>query len=460
MKELKVAVIGGGLVGALETCCLAKRGHQVDLYEGRPDIRLLEHVKGRSINMALSRRGREALRHVGLEDEVTRNGIPMYSRMIHDINGNTKPILYGTPDQFIMSIDRRRLNEILLSGAEAYENVTLHFEHKLVSCDCLSGEVKFMNDGKEVKADYDLIVGCDGAYSMTRRQIMKQTRMNFSQEFIPHGYMELLMPPTSDDDYAMAINHLHIWPRNEYMMIGLPNPDKSFTVTLFMPFSIFESLTTEKQILEFFKDKFPDSIPLLGEKDLVETYLSAQALPLISVKCKPYHIDNKVVILGDAAHAMVPFYGQGMNAGLEDCLVLDGLMDEYSDDMVKVLDTYSQIRNCDAEAICDLAMYNYIEMRKSVNSRLFLLRKRLDNFLHWIMPNYWIPLYTMVSFTRIPYHMCIEYKKKQDRIVKYGLVAAGMCGLFGIGAGIWLYYLKKEYGVWAYLAGRVWKSYW
>ncbi|XP_045185472.2 kynurenine 3-monooxygenase-like [Mercenaria mercenaria] len=414
-----VIVIGGGLVGALHACFMAKRGYKVDIYEMRDDIRTMEVVRGRSINLALSVRGREALRRVGVEDQIVKFGIPMYSRMIHDRDGKRRPIPYGKKDEYIMSIDRRHLNEILLTEAEKFPNVSTHFEHKVVECNFSAGTVTFQKkDGSSVTVTADLIVGCDGAYSKVRQEMMKKTLLDYEQVFIPHGYMELNMPPTPQDKYAMEVNYLHIWARNEYMMIALPNYDRSYTVTLFMPFEIFKTLTTENAVLNFFKDNFADSIPLLGEKALIETVIKNKALPMVTVKCSPYHVKDRVVIMGDAAHAMVPFYGQGMNCGFEDCIVFADLLDKHEGDFAATLSEFTSYRSIDAKAMCDLAFYNYIEMRQSVNSRLFLLRKKVDNFLFWLFPNTWIPLYTTVSFSRKRYHECIKNKEWQDKVIQ------------------------------------------
>ncbi|XP_067680999.1 kynurenine 3-monooxygenase-like isoform X1 [Haliotis asinina] len=430
-NKKRVAVVGGGLVGSLNACFLAKRGFHVDLYEKRPDIRTQEIVRGRSINLALSHRGRQALKHVGLEDEVVQNGIPMYARMIHNKDGSTRPIPYGRRDQYIMSVDRRRLNELLLSAADERENVTLHFEHKLVNCDLKTGEIIFEKPDKtKVKQKVDLILGNDGAFSAVRKEMIRQSsRFNYAQEYIPHGYMELVIKPTSSGEFAMATNYLHIWPRNEFMMIGLPNQDKTFTATLFMPFAMFEEITSEKELMEFFTAKFPDSIPLIGEDALKKTFFSGKGLPMVSIKCSPYHFGDKALLMGDAAHAMVPFYGQGMNAGFEDLLVFDEILDQCDNDLSASIEQFTNFRNIDAQAICDLAMYNYIEMRKSVNSPLFLLRKRIDNLLYTLFPKSWIPLYTMVSFTRTRYHECINKRKWQDQVIKKLCVGMAVVGV-------------------------------
>ncbi|CAH1261559.1 KMO [Branchiostoma lanceolatum] len=447
-KQKSVAVVGGGLVGAMNACYLSSRGFKVDLYEARQDIRTMEIVRGRSINLALSCRGRQALKKVGLEDQVVKDGIPMYARMIHDLNGTLRPIPYGKSDQYIMSVDRRKLNETLLTAAEERPDVTLHFQHKLISCDLEKGKLSFKiapahdddsrgqvyerNGGADVEVTTDLIMGNDGAYSAIRKHMVKRPRFNYSQEYIPHGYMELTVPP-HNGEFAMAINYLHIWPRNEYMMIALPNQDKSFTLTLFMPFDMFDQIKTGDDVMRFFMEKFPDSVPLIGEESLKETYFKLPPLPLVSVKCSPYHVSDKAVIMGDAAHAMVPFYGQGMNCGFEDCLVFDEIMEELGNDLSKVLPEFSVVRSPDAHAICDLAMYNYIEMRESVNSRWFLMRKKVDACLHAIMPRVFIPLYTMVSFSRIRYHVVINKAKKQDVLVDNSIQA--LMALTAVGGG-------------------------
>ncbi|XP_050404487.1 kynurenine 3-monooxygenase [Patella vulgata] len=414
-----VVIVGAGLVGSLNACYLAKRGFNVKVYERRPDIRTQQHVKGRSINLALSCRGREALKMVGLEETVVHNGIPMRARMIHDLDGKRHPIPYGEKDQYIMSVDRRNLNELLLNAAEKHDNIEFVFEHKLVRCNFESGQAEFEGPDKSIKTETaDLFIGCDGAFSSLRNLMMRATRLNYQQEYIPHGYIELTIQPTNNE-FAMEVNYLHIWPRNEYMMIALPNQDKTYTTTLFMPFKVFESLQTEDDIIEFFKENYPDAVPLLGEGHIKQTLITTKAQSLISVKCYPYHIGSNWLIMGDAAHAMVPFYGQGMNAGFEDCIVLDELMNKYDLDFSQVLPAYTEKRHTDATAICDLAMYNYIEMRSAVNSKLFLLRKKMDNFLQKLFPNSWIPLYTMVSFTRTRYHECVARRAKQDKIIQY-----------------------------------------
>ncbi|XP_059504623.1 kynurenine 3-monooxygenase isoform X1 [Stegostoma tigrinum] len=421
----RVAIVGGGLVGALNACFFAKRGFQVELYEARKDIRTAKDARGRSINLALSYRGRQALKAIGMEDQVVSKGIPMYGRMIHSLSGSKSSISYGRKDQYILSVDRANLNRTLLFAANQYPNVKLNFETKLQHYSADKGILTFIRpDGTTCEVSHDLVVGCDGAFSTTRKQFMRLARFDYSHVYIPHGYMELTIPP-KNGDFAMEPNFLHIWPRNTFMMIALPNLDKSFTCTLFMPFEEFEKLTTGDEVLQFFKKCFPDSIPLIGVEALMQDYFRLPAQAMISVKCSSYHIGSKCVLMGDAAHAVVPFYGQGMNAGFEDCIVFDEIMDKLHNDTCKCLPEFSRLRVPDCHAIADLAMYNYVEMRKHVNSKWFIFRKHVDNFLHYCMPRTVVPLYTMVTFTRIRYHKVIQQSKRQSKVINTMLFVTG-----------------------------------
>ncbi|XP_078085772.1 kynurenine 3-monooxygenase [Mustelus asterias] len=424
-RTKKVAIVGGGLVGALNACFFAKRGFQVELYEARKDVRTAKDVRGRSINLALSYRGRQALKAIGMEDQVVSKGIPMRGRMIHSLAGKKSSISYGTSNQYILSVDRANLNRTLLFAASQYPNVMLNFEEKLQQYNADNGILTFMRpDGSTHEVSHDLVVGCDGAFSTTRKQFMRQTRFDYSHVYVPHGYMELTIPP-KNGDFAMEPNFLHIWPRNTFMMIALPNMDTSFTCTLFMPFEEFEKLTTGDEVILFFKKYFPDSIPLLGVEALKQDYFRLPAQAMISVKCSSYNIGCKSMLMGDAAHAVVPFYGQGMNAGFEDCIVFDELMDQFDNDLSQCLPAFSRLRVPDCHAIADLAMYNYVEMRKHVNSRWFIFRKFVDNILHFCLPRTIVPLYTMVTFTRIRYHEVIQRSKWQSTIINTVLFVMG-----------------------------------
>ena len=431
MDEIKtgdpVAVIGGGLVGPLQAMFLAKRGYNVELYESRKDIRKIDLGGGRSINLALSHRGRQALKAVGCEGEVVASAIPMYARMIHSLDGVMSSQKYGTKGEAILSIDRQKLNEYLLSKAEKYSNIKLKFEHRLLRADLASQKLIFHSseEAKEKEVAASFTFGCDGAFSTVRRQLMRWGRLDYSQEYIEHGYKELTMPPTEEGHYAMPCNYLHIWPRQEFMMIALPNQDKSFTLTLFMPFKVFERIETEEDLFFFFMKHFPDAINKIGVDLLVKDFFSNPLGSLVSVKCSPHYLDSRTVILGDAAHAIVPFYGQGMNAGMEDCLIFDDCLESFGN-LDAAAKEYSNTRWKDAHAIADLSMYNYKEMRSHVTSRFFIFRKYLDNILHFLFPRTFIPLYTMVAFTRMPYHKAIERQKWQQNVISRGTRVLGI----------------------------------
>ncbi|XP_050464153.1 kynurenine 3-monooxygenase [Cataglyphis hispanica] len=425
----RIAIVGGGLVGALAACFFAKRDHQVVIYEYRSDLRK-EDSSGQSINLALSFRGREALRAVGLEDIlVKRHGTCMRGRMLHNKNGNLKEVLYDSvKGNCIYSISRRHLNKILLDAAEKYSNVQMNFNKKLVDADLEKGKMKFLNTktGAIEDAEADLIIGADGAYSKVRKIMAKRPLFNCCQTYIEHGYVELSVPSGKNNEFAMSGNNLHIWPRGEFMMTSLPNEDHTFTGNLFAPFHVLEKLKTPVALLKFYAEHFPDLLRLIGERRLVEQFFEKEPQTLISIKCKPYHVGKTALIVGDAAHAMVPFYAQGMNTGFEDVLLLDELMECYNSDFAKILPKFSELRCDDGHAICDLAMYNYVEMRDLVTRKSFLLRKFVDKVLYTFSPNSWIPLYSSVHFTRMSFRDCIAHKKWQDKVLKMSLWCFGI----------------------------------
>lgn len=450
-SEFRVGIVGGGLVGALEACLLAQRGFKVTLFEGRHDGRNEPSYYGRSINLAISHRGISALKRLNLDYVVQERAIPMKARMIHNRNGSLNEIPYDPDGRCIYSIERAGLNNFLLNKAEQVYKVDIKFNHKLVDMNTDTGELVFrLNNNNKVSDNnnsqsnehdklfsykFDLILGCDGARSSVRNLLSRQSQLEVNQTFIEHGYLELRIDPDENDSsFKMAPNYLHIWPRGQYMMIALPNKDMTFTCTLFMPYSILETIQDPQEGLKFFERQFPDSIKLIGAQRIMDTLSSIRPSSLISIKCGPYFYKNKLALLGDAAHAMVPFYGQGMNCGFEDCLVFDELLDKHqltkqriaegqvdeqqrAEAIGKVLEEYSEIRCPNGHSMCELAMYNYVEMRDLVNSWSFKMRKHLDNLLYRLFPSRWIPLYTMVTFSRIPVDECVRRRAAQDKLL-------------------------------------------
>lgn len=335
-------------------------------------------------------------------------------------------------------MDRARLNELLLDAAEEMENVTVYFEHRLLQADMDNNNLEFIvaNEDKRVY-HHDLVIGADGAYSRVRSQMMRRMRMDYNQQYIDTGYCELSMPPGTGPDgkstFVLDPNHLHIWPRHTFMLIALPNPDFSFTCTLFMPFKMFEDIKTEEQLMKFFAENFSDAIPLIGEDSLKKDFFGNPRGSLVTVKASPHNYDDKSLIIGDAAHAMVPFYGQGMNCGFQDVEVLHQVMDSHHirpiskdnkiEGLKEALDNYSKTRVKDAHAICELALYNYYEMSHAVTSIKFLARKKLEGAIHYWFPNLIIPLYTMVSFSTLPYSQAIERWHRQSHWLNVAMIS-------------------------------------
>ena len=410
---MEVIIVGGGLVGSLCAVAMGKRGFNVKLMEKRLPLNELKNQKQRSINLALSVRGLTALSpYLDVKDK-----IPMYGRCIHP-SLNIQP--YSPFNKAIYSVDRSRLNEVLIEAAASMSNVEIYYNHTLVKCDFEAGFASFENNGKVLTYNADLIIGCDGAYSTTRSLMMKEMVMNYEQFYIDHLYAEIKVLP-KNNEYAWNPNCLHIWPKHDYMLIALPNLDKSFTATLFMEKERFDDLTTEDQIISFFRSEFPDFIETVGEDQIIKDILNNPRSNLVSIKCFPY-AHKKGLIIGDAAHAMVPFYGQGMNCGFEDVRLLTELLDKNgpltsTNDLQPVLKEYSEQRKEDAHEIVELAMRNYVEMRHSVTSPLYKIRKKTEDLLHKILPNQIIPLYTMVSFSNIPYHEATKQHDFQTKLL-------------------------------------------
>lgn len=413
-----IAISGAGLVGSLLSLYLRKRGYQVSVYERRGDMRRSDYVGGRSINLALSNRGLRALEEVGLADELKKIAIPMHGRMMHDAKGNLSYQAYGKEGQYINSISRSALNIALMNEAEK-AGVTFYFNHRTEKID-LTSTILTTVDSQQSTVDhtFDLIIGADGAFSAVRDAFRTSDRFDYQQFYIEHGYKELCIPAGTANSFQLEKNALHIWPRESFMLIALPNPDGTFTLTLFFPFEgnvSFDKVKTEKEILNFFESTFPDAMDLMPT--LLEDFQSNPTSSLVTVKCFPW-VKNNTFLIGDAAHAIVPFFGQGMNAGFEDCRILVQLLDQYTDNWEKVLPEFQKLRKPDADAIAQLALNNFIEMRDLVADKEFLLRKKIEAKLHQLYPTKWIPLYSMVTFyENIRYSDAYATGEKQKRIM-------------------------------------------
>lgn len=463
-----VIIVGAGLVGSLLAIYLARMGFRVRVFERRPDPRAAGYAGGRSINLALSARGIWGLRGVGLEQEIMQHALPMRGRMMHSPSGQLTFQPYSKDAaQAINSISRGGLNIALLHAAAREPNVELVFRHRCLDIDLDKPAAVFQDergidpakDGPaaappgtcpQVIAEADLILGADGAFSPVRARMQKLDRFEYSQTYLQHGYRELHIPSAADlridaakyDGWAMDPKALHIWPRGGAMMIALPNPDKSFTCTLFWPFKGdhgFESLRTRDEVEAFFKKHYADAVPLMPT--LVDDFLRSPPSSLVTVRCWPWVQMGKdgrtaVAILGDAAHAIVPFYGQGMNCGFEDVRVLADCLQKAGGDFSRALPEFQTLRKPNADAIADMALENFVEMRDKVGSRWFLWRKQLEHLLHEWFPRSMIPRYDLVSFSTVPYTAARAQGERIDTMIRLGAACVAALAVFALGAAL------------------------
>jgi len=439
----KFVLIGSGLAGGLLAAYLGRRGYDVDLYERRSDPREGNMVGGRSINLALSTRGIHALQQIGIADEILEQAIPMPGRMIHEKSGALHFVPYDVdPNKRINSIGRAALNTTVIEAAQRRPNVRVHFNHKCTGVDLDSAtahlqmssvEAAVSATKHEIHASGDAIIGVDGAFSAVRQSMqLKIADFQYDESYLAHGYKELTIPPGPDGSWQMEKNALHIWPRKSFMMIALPNPDGSFTCTLFWEFEGPRSFATTKaddDVHRFFGEEFPDAVPLMP--DLVDDFKNNPTGSLVTIRCAPWIYRDKVCLVGDAAHAVVPFYGQGMNAAFEDCVVLDECLQEFPD-RERAFVEYFERRKANADALADLALGNFIEMRDKTASKTFRAKKKLDHFLEAALPGIYLPLYTMVTFTRIPYAEAKRRARIQDAIVYTSIGLIVLVSLFAL----------------------------
>ena len=435
MNRNDVSIVGGGLAGSLLACFLARRGYPVTIYERRADPRTGAAERGRSINLALSERGLDALRRIDLEKQVMVEALPMRGRMIHPVRGELDFQQYSLDgDRAINSISRGALNNALLDAAEAGSGIRIHFEHRLVALDPETGEMVFETPQGRVTAAAGIVLGADGAGSAVRGQLLGADLLDESLDFLDYGYKELTIPAV-DGDFAMDPEALHIWPRGSSMMIALPNPDRSFTCTLFWPTGgtgSFASLSSPAAIERHFQTHYPDVVALAP--GLVDDYQHNPVGLLGTVHCAPWQVNGRIGLIGDAAHAIVPFYGQGANAAFEDVVELDRCLDECADDWSAALPLFEQRRRTNTEAIAQMALNNFVEMRDKVASPLFRLGKQVEHTLERLLPDIYVSRYELVSFSTTPYAQVQARVRHQHRILGAALAGAALlAGALGVG---------------------------
>ncbi|GAB3239484.1 NAD(P)/FAD-dependent oxidoreductase [Hymenobacter seoulensis] len=416
-----LTVMGGGLVGSLLALYLAQHGHKVEVFERRPDIRLAGNVEGRSINLALSDRGWRALQGVGIADSVREVSIPMHGRVMHDIKGQLTFQPYGQQGQSIFSVSRAGLNRRMLDLVEQEPRIQVLFNQQCRRVDLPQQTVEMLDteSGESRTVPFRRLFGVDGAYSAVRGALQRTERFNYSQHYLDYGYKELTIEAKPNGEWAIDQHALHIWPRGQYMMIALPNLDGSFNCTLFFPFEgpvSFAALQTPAQVRTFFEEVFPDAVPLMP--NLETEFFENPTSSLVTVRCYPWTHEDDVLLLGDAAHAIVPFYGQGMNAGFEDCTVLNELLGTHGSDWTTIFREFQVMRKPDTDAMADLAVYNFEEMRDRVADPRFLLQKKIEGLISAQYPGKWLPLYSQVTFSHLPYAEALANGQEQERIMQ------------------------------------------
>jgi kynurenine 3-monooxygenase len=415
-----ITLIGAGLNGPLLAIGLVQRGFRVEIYERRADMRRVRLSAGRSINLALSTRGIHALTQAGLWDRMRKIVIPMKGRVMHSPASELTFQPYGKDEsEVIHSISRAELNIALIDAAEAL-GVDIVFQQRCVGIDLKTGALQLFDEQTREKRtkQSQVVIGCDGSSSAIRSEMLKLNRLNFMQEYLDYGYKELTIPADLDGRHVLEKNALHIWPRGNYMLIALPNVDGSFACILFLPFEGtdgFARLNTQSDVAEVFRSRFPDAIPLMPE--LTDNFFANPTGTMVTIKCSPWHVEGRTLLLGDAAHAIVPFFGQGINCGFEDCTSLLSLLDRHGEDWTRVFAEFEKDRKPNTDAIADLALENFVEMRDHVADARFLFRKKIELALEARYPNLFVPKYAMVTFHRIPYAIALHRGRVQDRIL-------------------------------------------
>ena len=431
-EKNNVIIVGAGLAGCLMAIFLARRGYSVELYERRPDLRDESSERCRSINMTLAERGLHALAEVGLLESVLDLTVTVKGRMVHEVNGAVKFQPYGKNEkEVIHAVMRKDLNIALMNHAETFPNVKIHFQKQCIGLDKQARQIKFTgNDSADaIAAEAAFIIGADGTFSTTRQQMQRGERANYEQDFLDRGYKELTIDPAPGGGWRLPNYALHVWPRGSCMLMCIANRDGSFTCTCVLPFAgdpSFASLRTEADVHDFLFGNFPDLMPLMP--NAVENFMRNPPSEFITTRTNVWHYKDLVTLLGDACHTVVPFYGQGMNAAFEDCTVLDACINRHRNDLETAFREFQHLRKRHTDALAKLSIENFVELRDKVRSPKLAAKKRVDLLLNNLMPGTWVPLYTMISHSTIPYADAVDRAKKQDRIAR----------LLGVDLLLWL----------------------
>ncbi len=422
MKTLpdKITLIGAGLNGPLLAILLMRRGFAVEIYERRADMRRVRMSAGRSINLALSTRGIHALQQAGLWEGMRSIIIPMKGRMMHSTAGELTFQPYGKNEtEVINSISRAELNVALMNAAEEH-GATIHFNQRCTGYDLKTGAIRVRNEetGEETNRESEVVIGCDGSASAIRAEMLKLNRFNYSQQYLDYGYKELTIPAGAQGEHLLETHALHIWPRGNHMLIALPNIDGTFACILFLPFEgrdSFARLNTQAEVVRFFESRLPDAVRLMPQ--LAENYFANPTGAMVTIKCSPWHVEGRALLLGDAAHAIVPFFGQGINCGFEDCTSLVESIERHGADWPRVFAEFERERKVNTDAIADMAIENFTEMRDRVADARFLFRKKVELALEEKYPQVFVPKYAMVTFHRIPYSVARARGAVQERML-------------------------------------------
>jgi kynurenine 3-monooxygenase len=420
----RIIVAGAGLVGSLLAVYLSRKGYRVDVYDRNPDPRAAssDARAGKAFNLTLCDRGFKALDEVGVGNLIRSISVPAYGRFVHNEQGELAYQPYGNNSEALYSILRSDMSRAMVEFAAAKPNVEFHFDEKCVGLNLSPLEVEFKNmrTGAQRREKAYLLFGADGAFSGVRTHLQRFHRVSYAQEFLDQGYKELNVPATATAEWVSEKNVLHMWPRGRYMLLGFPNPDGSFTCSLHMPFEgsvSFASLQTESNVLDFFNEKFPDVVDHIP--NLVAEFNGCPPNPMVTVKCSPWTLQGKVALIGDAAHVLYPYYGQGANAGFEDCSVLMQCLEKYGDDWKTVFSEYEQLRKPNMDAISEMVVEHYVEIRDLLGDPKFLLRKALERKLNQLFPDRYLPLYTMIAFTTMPYVEALRIEREQRSMIDY-----------------------------------------